>query len=135
MVNIGPGSVFPLLESATGRVFAAFYDDAVIQRHLRQQAAGAVGNSEPLAGATGKPMHESIEQVRKRGIARARGDFMSGLSAFAAPILDHRDRLVLAMTVLDYSSDWDHRIDGPVARALQESASRVSASLGRQPAD
>ena len=57
--------------------------------------------------------------------------FMSGLSAFAAPILDHRGRLVLAMTVLDYSRDWDHRIDGPVARALQESASRVSASLGQ----
>ena len=35
---------------------------------------------------------------------------MSGLSAFAAPILDHRGRLVLAMTVLDYSRDWDHRI-------------------------
>ena len=134
MVNIGPGSVFPLLESATGRVFAAFYDEAVIQRHLRQHGARPARNGEPLAGAAEKPLQESLEQVRKRGIARARGDFMSGLSAFAAPILDHRDRLVLAMTVLDYSRDWDHRIDGPVARALQESATRVSASLGRQPA-
>jgi DNA-binding IclR family transcriptional regulator len=57
---------------------------------------------------------------------------MSGLSAFAAPILDHRDRLVLAMTVLDYSRDWDHRIDGPAARELLQSVARVSAALGRQ---
>lgn len=132
MVNIGPGSVFPLLESATGRVFAAFYDEAVIQRHLQREAARAADNGEPLAGAASKAMHESIEQVRKRGLARARGDFMSGLSAFAAPIVDHRGRLVLAMTVLDYSRDWDHRLDGPIALALQEAAGRVSASLGRQ---
>ena len=81
---------------------------------------------------TAKHLQESIEQVRRRGIARARGDFMSGLSAFAAPILDHRDRLVLAMTVLDYSRDWDHRIDGTTARALLQSVGRVSASLGRE---
>ena len=145
MVNIGPGSVFPLLDSATGRIFAAFYDETVIRQHLQREtgrsidrkagdgrAAGAAGDDGVVAGARAHAVQESIEQVRRRGIARARGDFMSGLSAFAAPILDHRGRLVLAMTVLDYSRDWDHRIDGPTARALQESASRVSAALGWQ---
>jgi DNA-binding IclR family transcriptional regulator len=132
MVNIGPGSVFPLLESATGRIFAAFYDEAVIRQHRQREAARAASHGESVAGATAGTVQESIEQVRRRGIARARGDFMSGLSAFAAPILDHRGRLVLAMTVLDYSRDWDHRIDGPVARELKESATRVSAALGWQ---
>jgi DNA-binding IclR family transcriptional regulator len=132
MVNIGPGSVFPLMESATGRVFAAFYDAAVVQRHLQREAAMAAGNGQPLPRASAKHLQESIEQVRRRGISRARGDFMTGLSAFAAPILDHRDRLVLAMTVLDYSRDWDHRIDGTTARELLQAVGRVSAALGRE---
>ncbi len=132
MVNIGPGSVFPLLESATGRIFAAFYDETVIQRHLQQAVTKPAQQGKPIAGAVLGAGHETIEQVRKRGLARARSDFMSGLSAFAAPILDHRGRLVLAMTVLDYTSDWDPRLDGPIARALQEAAKRVSTALGRE---
>lgn len=130
MVNIGPGSVFPLLDSATGRVFAAFYDETVIRKHLQPPEGGAAPGVEPLAGAVARPVKESVEQVRKRGMARARGDFMSGLSAFAAPILDHRGRLMLAMTVLDYSRDWDHRWEGADAQALREAAARISASLG-----
>jgi hypothetical protein len=68
--------------------------------------------------------------VRARGMARARGDFMPGLSAFAAPVFDHRGRMVLAMTVLDYSGDWDHRWTGPIARALRDATARASAALG-----
>ncbi len=130
MVNIGPGSVFPLLESATGRVFAAYFDEAVVRRHLQRGESSSQGNGERVAGAVARKAVETIEQVRKRGMARARSDFMSGLSAFAAPILDHRGRLALVITVLDYSRDWDHRWDGPTATALLETAARISASLG-----
>jgi len=129
MVNVGPGSVFPLLESATGRIFAAFYDEAVIRQHL-QRLADEAGEGEPVAGAVPTRAGETVEQVRKRGMARARGDFMSGLSAFSAPILNHRGRLVLSLTVLDYTRGWDHRWEGPTAQALQEAATRISASLG-----
>lgn len=130
MVNIGPGSVFPLLESATGRIFAAFYDEAVIRRHLQRADAKPQADDEQMAGALSTRVAETPAQVGKRGMARARGDFMSGLSAFAAPILDHRGRLVMAMTVLDYTRGWDHRWEGATARALKDSAKRISASLG-----
>jgi DNA-binding IclR family transcriptional regulator len=127
MVNIGPGSVFPLLESATGRVFAAFYDEAVIRRH---RAAPAVRSDVPRPGATGRAATETLDAVRRRGMARARGDFMSGLGAFAAPVFDHRGRMVLALTVLGYSGGFDQRWDGPIATAVLASVRRVSAALG-----
>lgn len=130
MVNIGPGSVFPLLDSATGRVFAAYYDETIIRRHLQHGEAARGPGTKALAGAVSRKPGETTAQVRKRGMSRARSDFMSGLSAFAAPILDHRGQLVLVITVLDYSRDWDHRWDGATARALRESAGRISASLG-----
>jgi DNA-binding IclR family transcriptional regulator len=135
MVNIGPGSVFPLLESATGRVFAAFYDEAEIRRHLaRIEAERAAGGGALPAGAVARGSRsETVEQVRARGMARARDNFMNGLSAFAAPVLDHRGRLVLVMTVLDYSQGWDPRWEGPTATSLREVAAQVSRSLGYSP--
>jgi DNA-binding IclR family transcriptional regulator len=79
----------------------------------------------PEAGVT-----ETVEQVRKRGIARAEGDFMQGMSAFAAPVFDDRGRLVLSLTVLGYKAGFDHRWNSPVVAALREAASRLSHMLG-----
>lgn len=120
MVNVGLGSVFPLYRSATGRVFAAFMNPEVIKTYLDSAA-------EP--DRTGG-VKETVEQVRKRGAARAEGDFMNGMSAFAAPVFDARGRLLLVMTVLDYKANFDHRWNGDVLKALRVSADRVSKALG-----
>jgi DNA-binding IclR family transcriptional regulator len=120
MVNVGLGSVFPLYRSATGRVFAAFMDQAALD--VYQESAASLDRRESN--------RETVDQVRKRGLARAEGDFMDGMSAFAAPVFDDRGRLALAMTALDYKTNFDHRWNGTIAKALRESAAAVSAALG-----
>lgn len=122
MVNVGLGSVFPLYRSATGRIFAAYMPQDVIKAYLGQ--AGHAQSAGDLA--------ESIEQVRQRGVARAEGDFMQGMSAFAAPVFDDRGRLVLTLTVLGYKAGFDHRWSGPVVAALRDAANRLSQTLGYQ---
>lgn len=122
MVNVGLGSVFPLHRSATGRIFAAFLPRDVIKAYVAR-----AGHARSEAGVT-----ETIEQVQQRGMARAQGDFMQGMSAFAAPVLDDRGRLVLSLTVLGYKAGFDHRWSSPVVAALQEAASRLSRTLGYQ---
>jgi DNA-binding IclR family transcriptional regulator len=119
MVNAGLGSVFPLYRSATGRVFAAFMPPEVIRTYLH-----TIGESEQQART------ETIERVRKRGVARAEGDFMEGMSAFAAPVFDDRGRLVLTMTALGYKASFDHCWNGAVVTALRAAAERVSLALG-----
>ena len=130
MVNIGPGSVFPLMTSATGRVFAAFHEPAIIAAHRAADEQRAATRPQPLPGAVGRAVDETVDDVRRRGLARAQGDFMSGLSAFAAPVFDHRDRLVLVMTALDYTVSWDDRWDGAIAPQVRAAAERASAALG-----
>ena len=115
MVNVGLGSVFPLLESATGRVFAAFHGAEAVSAALRATPRGA---------------REALEDVRRRGMARARNDFMAGLSAFAAPVFDRRGEMVVAMTVLGYSARWDARWRSPLAEALRRCTAELSSSLG-----
>lgn len=122
MVNVGLGSVFPLFRSATGRIFAAFMAPELIRDYAAQAGQGE-DNSGPI---------ETIEQVRRRGVARAQGDFMQGMSAFAAPVFDDRGRLVLSLTVLGYKAGFDQRWTGPVVAALRESAARLSKTLGQE---
>ena len=122
MVNVGLGSVFPLYRSATGRIFAAFMPAELVREY-----AARAGQEEEGAGDL-----ESIAQVRQRGIARAQGDFMQGMSAFAAPVFDDRGRLVLSLTVLGYKGSFDHRSTGPVVKALREEANGLSRTLGHE---
>lgn len=123
MVNVGLGSVFPLYRSATGRIFAAYMPPDLVREYAQKAGQGehADGDEDEV---------ESIEQVRRRGIARAEGDFMRGMSAFAAPVFDHRGRLVLSLTVLGYKGSFDNRWSGAVAAALKDSAQRLSKTLG-----
>ncbi len=122
MVNVGLGSVFPLNRSATGRVFSAFMPPDLIKAHL--------------ARAENRPSDanvvETVEQVRQRGLARAEGDFMDGMSAFAAPVFDDRERLVMTLTVLGYKAGFDHRWSSPIAAALRQATQRLSRALGYQ---
>jgi DNA-binding IclR family transcriptional regulator len=123
MVNVGLGSVFPLYRSATGRIFAAFMPADLVREY-----AGRAGQGSEAADAG-----ETLEQVRRRGIARAEGDFMQGMSAFAAPVFDDRGRLVLSLTVLGYKAGFDHRWSSPVVAALRDAAEGLSRSLGYEP--
>jgi DNA-binding IclR family transcriptional regulator len=123
MVNVGLGSVFPLDRSATGRVFAAFLPPEQLKAHRAATQARHAPSGERV---------ETVQQVRERGMARAMGDFMAGMSAFAAPVFDDRGRLVLAITVLGYKTGFDHRWSGPVATALREAAQGLSRTLGHQ---
>jgi DNA-binding IclR family transcriptional regulator len=121
MVNIGLGSVFPLNRSATGRVFSAFMAPDLIKAYVRKNG-----------GPQHEESRETAVQVRQRGMARADGDFMDGMSAFSAPVFDDRGRLVLALTVLGYKAGFDHRWSSSIATALAESAAQVSRTLGHQ---
>ncbi|WP_167784599.1 IclR family transcriptional regulator [Ramlibacter rhizophilus] len=125
MVNVGLGSVFPLYRSATGRVFAAFMPEELVREYAAKAGQEADTEGDEV---------ETIEQVRRRGIARAQGDFMQGMSAFAAPVFDHRGRLVLSVTILGYRGSFDHRWSGPVVAALRESAAGLSKALGYEEA-
>ncbi len=120
MVNIGLGSVFPLYRSATGRVFAAFMAPQVIRAYLASNA-----NLDQETATI-----ESLDKIRARGLARAEGDFMAGMSAFAAPVFDDRGRLALVLTVLGYETVFDHRWTSPIALALSQTAARISHMLG-----
>ena len=73
---LGLGSVLSPWRSATGRAFLAHYPDRI-----------AIPAAE-AAGGDAAQLDEVRETVRRDGLATADSDFIPGLAALAAPILD-----------------------------------------------
>ena len=124
------GSTMALLETATGRAFAAFLPAKTVKAALDSgldRLGIAYNPKRPLKTAEIAAM---LDEVRRRGLARAVGDPLPGVNAFAAPVFDHSGRIVLVNTAMGPAGTFDVRWDSAIAAALRDLARDVSKRLG-----
>ena len=131
-VNMRLGTVFSITGTASGQVFAAWLGD--VARPLYE----AERRSASRAGAAALPtwarfVATTLAEVRAQSLGRADGAVVAGVSAMAAPVLDHRGQIVLALTAIGPSAALDTRWDSPVAMRLRQAAAGASARLGHRP--
>ncbi len=128
-VNIRPGSVLPLLWSASGQAFLAFSDD----RALRLQASSEYGAATPAQRALlqdADPIDTLRRQVRQHGCATVRDTLLAGISAVAAPVFDARGHVGAVLTALGASNGFDTAADGPIRPRVVQAAAGISAAMG-----
>ena len=141
-VNMRHGTVFSLTNTASGRVFAAYLDPAVVRAQLedeRQRQKQRKGAAEPAPPAGMPPVQplpswsdfeRQCQEVRDHGISRSDGEVIEGVSAMAAPVFDHTGAIVLAVTAIGPAGIFHTAWDGEIARALKACAGAVSQRLG-----
>lgn len=141
-VNMRHGTVFSLTNTASGRVFAAYLDPAVVRAQLedeRQRQKQRKGAAEPAPPAGMPPVQplpswsdfeRQCQEVRDHGISRSDGEVIEGVSAMAAPVFDHTGAIVLAVTAIGPAGIFHTAWDGEIARALKACAGTVSQRLG-----
>lgn len=128
-VNVRPGSVMPMLWSATGRAFAAFSDSADVARAVREDfAAGSPVQRREFADFAA--VERAFEEIRACGCAVVRDVLVDGVSAVAAPIFDGRPRIHAVLTALGTSGRIDPDPASRLARAVCAAAERISLALG-----
>ncbi|GAA4417288.1 IclR family transcriptional regulator [Acidovorax lacteus] len=131
-VNIRPGSVLPLLWSASGQAFVAFADDAELRAQAEAEYAGATAEQRSVMGGP-DPVGTLCQQVRTQGCAIVRDTLLAGISAIAAPVRDARGHVVAVLTALGASNGFDTRPGGKVCPALMHEAGLISAAMGYVP--
>ncbi len=138
-VSMRHGTVFSLTSTASGRLFAAYLDAAVVQRLLeserRREKSGASAARE--AGMPPAPplpdwktFEAQLHEVRAHGISRSEGEIVPGVSAMSAPVFDHTGAIALALTAIGPAGIFDSKWNGATARALKLCAGEVSQRLG-----
>lgn len=114
------GTVMSVRGTASGWLFAAF--------HPRAEVAPLLAEEAPEPG-----FEAQLEEVRRRGLARAVDLSLPGVSALAAPVFDGRGAVVLSITAIGPSATFDSTWDGPLATELKRVADGLSRRLGWQP--
>ncbi len=141
-VNVRVGSVLPLLNSATGRVYAAWLPetlvlpralsewDALLAQHA--DAARALDAPEPPADPAAL-LRRQWQATRERGYASVSGNLLHGIDSAAVPVMDAQGRLAGAITGLGLHGGFDLAPQGLPVRALVASAADCSRRLGWNP--
>jgi DNA-binding IclR family transcriptional regulator len=124
------GSGMALLETATGRAFAAFLPSKTINSALESGLDRFGVGYNPKRAVKGTKVTELLAEVRKHGLARALGDPLPGVNAFAAPVFDHAGHVALVITAMGPEATFDADWNSAIANALRECAGGISKRLG-----
>ena len=122
-INMRTGTVMSLLDSATGRVFAAYLPDHLTTPLQQQELADKPADAQP-------DMVAILAEVRQQGMARAVGHPLPGINALSAPIFDSNGQLALVMTTLGPAAAFDASWDGELALQLRATAAEISRLIG-----
>lgn len=125
-VSLRVGTVMSLVNTAIGRVFAAYVADDVrngllAQDHLRLAGAAAEQT---------KAYTQRLAQIRADGIDTALSRPVPGIDTLAAPVLDHTGSICLVLAVMGPSGSFDSELAGGPAQTLRAATLRLSRRFG-----
>jgi DNA-binding IclR family transcriptional regulator len=128
--NVHVGSLFPLLRTATGRVFLAFQPRRATDAMVRHELRGVVSLIPNSRLRTLKDVDDLIREVRRDRLGVTREEFLPGLSAVSAPVFDHQGRIAAAIAILGVRGSVDVLTPGSYADMLRKTADDLSRQLG-----
>nr|WP_237171358.1 IclR family transcriptional regulator [Pandoraea pulmonicola] len=124
------GDVMPILESAAGRLFAAYLPARQTAPLIDAALAGLQHASRHHLPATRAEYDAVLDDVRAHRAARVEGTVLPSVNAFCMPVFDATGQLVMGLMALGPESRFDARWGGPIDTALRTLAQRLSADLG-----
>jgi DNA-binding IclR family transcriptional regulator len=129
-VNLRLGDVMPLLGSATGRCFAAFASQALVQPLLKAEIAQLGKGARAGMPRDANEAQGMLNETRKRGMGRVVDTLLPGISGLAVPVWDAGDRICLSLVSLGASASFDADNSGAIATALRQCSAQLSSELG-----
>ena len=134
-ITLRTGVVLPLTTSATGLAFSAFFRSPYLRKQLDAELRASAESAHTTIAALTRRLEAQLEEIRSRGLSRASGSFTPGINGFSAPVFDHTDRMVAAVTTLGTIGHFDMEWDSPLAKSLKEAAAALSRRLGHREAE
>jgi DNA-binding IclR family transcriptional regulator len=128
-MNLRAGTVMSLT-TATGLVFGAFMPAKMIERFVEESMHPDAFPHIIGERRDWKSIQPALQEVREHGMARAVGQPIPGVSAFAAPVFDHNGHIALVITLVGPTGGFDPDWGCANARALHDTARDISRQLG-----
>lgn len=132
-VTMRHGTVMSLRNTASGRLFAAYLSENEVLSALEEEHAYEMRHA-PSAPTKSPTMDDSfsklLETIRQNGISDAVNLSVPGVSALAAPVFDESGSIVLSLTAIGPSAQFDVDSNGSIATTLKALGKDLSQRLG-----
>jgi DNA-binding IclR family transcriptional regulator len=127
ITSIGLGMVFPLLNSATGRVFMAYGQARAVSPLVEAEIARAktLNLEWPDLIPSAAAVESLCDRIRRLGYASIDGRFIPGLNAISAPVLNWQGEAEAAITLASGDAGLI-KPDSPALAALLELSRQIS---------
>ncbi|MDF2118764.1 IclR family transcriptional regulator [Roseiarcaceae bacterium H3SJ34-1] len=124
------GTVFPVLTSTLGLVFAAHLDRRLTEQIIEAELNIPNGAAARFGLRTWDDVERRLEVVRREGFVAADSVVASGVTAIAAPVMNHAGVIVGVIGVAEQLGLLESPKKDITVRALRAGAGRLSARLG-----
>lgn len=124
------GGSFPLFQSASGKVFLAFAEQAEAERVLqliREQSQ--LDDIDRIM----EELQVELEEVRRTGLAYDYEEVFKGVRCTAVPLFDFQDKLVGTLSVSAPTVRLNETTCANIERNITQAATRISLRLGASP--
>jgi len=128
-VSLRVGTVMSLVNTAIGRVFAAFVADDVREGLLAQDSLRLAGGDDSSSGRNASYV-ERLAFIREQGVDTAINKPIPGINTLAAPVFDHTGNIVLVIAVMGMMGSFDVDVNGQQAVKLLSATRRLSRRFG-----
>ena len=108
----------------TGRIFAAFFPKDKTPNIIQKELEANIIEQSKL---------ESIIVFVKKEKYAFTSEYLSGISAIAAPIFDYKKELIASLYIVGVTEALDISKDSPIVRELLKTARQLSEQLGYTP--
>lgn len=127
-VNVVTGTSLPLLNSASGRVFAAWLPRSQTEAQIARELKSKPNH----CGLTSRAEVDAmLAQVRSDGLAPLTRHYMAkGVEAVAAPVFNFKDQITMSLAIVGVEGMVDMTPGSPVLQALKKAADALSWRLG-----
>jgi IclR family KDG regulon transcriptional repressor len=126
-VSATPGQRLPIHCTASGKLFLAYLPAEVADQAL----AGKLTSYTPKTITSLEQLHQQMEGIRQQGYSVDDQEFEIGLWAVSAPVLNQRDEILAAVSVLSPTSRITPERSQEIIRALTETTRLISRRFGR----
>ncbi len=122
---VEPGSRIPLHPKASGKAILAFSDPALLRAVLK----AGLKRFTPATLTSARVLRSRLEEIRKTGLSIAHGEYLTHLSAVAAPIFNPMGECVAAVAASGLSMRFEGERLEKIKEHVRKAAEDISAKL------
>lgn len=124
-VTISVGNQFPILEVSYGKWFLAYLGEEAREAYLDQ----GLPRVTPMTCTSVTEYRRQLDVIRQNEVMVSQQEYISGIDAVSAPVVDHHGDLLGVIGVLGMSSTLDQPRIASIAALVREVARKATAML------